>query len=53
MKVYCIGIGGIGLSALARYYKHSGWEVAGSDISDSALIQTLRQEGIDVYIGHT
>jgi len=51
MKVYCIGIGGIGLSALARYYKHNGWEVSGSDVSDSELVQTLKQEGIDVCVG--
>lgn len=53
MKVYCIGIGGIGLSALARYYKHKGWEVAGSDVADSELIQTLKKEGIHVDIGHS
>jgi UDP-N-acetylmuramate--alanine ligase len=52
MKIYCIGIGGIGLSALARYYKHKGYEVSGSDIADSALVQTLVQEGIHVDIGH-
>jgi UDP-N-acetylmuramate--alanine ligase len=52
MKVYCIGVGGIGLSALARYYKHKGYEVSGSDMADSALIQTLVQEGIHVDIGH-
>lgn len=51
MKLYCIGIGGIGLSALARYYKHAGWDVSGSDAADSELVQTLKQEGIDVIIG--
>ncbi len=51
MKVYCIGIGGIGLSALARYFKHKGYEVSGSDMSDSELVQALKQEGIDVHIG--
>lgn len=51
MKLYCIGIGGIGLSALARYYKHKGWDVAGSDAADSELVQTLKQEGIDVIVG--
>jgi UDP-N-acetylmuramate--alanine ligase len=52
MKIYCIGIGGIGLSALARYYKHQGHEVSGSDVSDSMLIQTLMNEGIHIDIGH-
>lgn len=51
MKIYCIGIGGIGLSALARYYKYQGHEVSGSDSSDSELIQKLIQEGIPVTVG--
>ena len=50
-KVHCIGIGGIGVSAVARYYLSRGWTVSGSDISDSHLIETLRSEGIRVNIG--
>lgn len=52
MKVYCIGIGGIGLSALARYYKQNGHEVSGSDLNDSNIDKDLRDEGINVNIGH-
>jgi UDP-N-acetylmuramate--alanine ligase len=52
MKVFCIGIGGIGLSALARYYKHQGHTVLGSDMSDSELDATLRKEGMTVHVGH-
>ncbi|MEN9881569.1 MAG: UDP-N-acetylmuramate--L-alanine ligase, UDP-N-acetylmuramate--alanine ligase [Candidatus Parcubacteria bacterium] len=51
MKVYCIGIGGIGLSALARYFKYKGYEVAGSDAHSSMLIDTLSLEGMDIIIG--
>lgn len=51
MKIYCIGIGGIGLSALARYYKHKGYDVLGSDAASSDLISSLRGEGIQVSIG--
>lgn len=51
MKIYCIGIGGIGLSALARYYVHEGHTVSGSDSSDSELIHTLQKEGIHISIG--
>lgn len=51
MKIYCIGIGGIGLSALARYYVSQGHHVSGSDLSSSELIETLRKEGIEVSIG--
>lgn len=51
MKIYCIGIGGIGLSALARYYVHEGHTVSGSDSSDSELIHTLQKEGMHISIG--
>ncbi|MDD4530210.1 MAG: Mur ligase family protein [Candidatus Gracilibacteria bacterium] len=50
-KAHFIGIGGIGISALARYYKSIGYEVSGSDLYDSELIKKLNQEGIRVSIG--
>ncbi len=50
-KVYFIGIGGIGISALARYYLSEGWQVFGSDDNDSELIQNLIREGIKINIG--
>ncbi|MDB5260690.1 MAG: UDP-N-acetylmuramate--L-alanine ligase [Candidatus Nomurabacteria bacterium] len=53
MKIFCSGIGGIGLSALARYYKYKGHDVAGSDLHDSDLIQALKKEGIEITIGQT
>lgn len=53
MKIHCIGIGGIGLSALARYYKSQGHTVSGSDASSSELVANLRKEGIEVYTGHS
>jgi len=49
-KVYLIGIWGIGVSALARYYLSEGWEVLGSDTTDSALIQALQSEWCDIII---
>lgn len=51
--VHCIGIGGIGLSAIARYCKSVGAEVAGSDGSNSRITEDLQKEGIVVYRGHT
>lgn len=48
-KIHCIGIGGIGLSALARYYKHEGLSVSGSDSNETDLIKTLRKEDIEVF----
>ncbi len=52
MKIHFIGIGGIGISALARFMAHEGHAVSGSDIADSPLIAKLRQEGIAVTIPH-
>lgn len=49
--VHCVGIGGIGLSGLARFLHASGRTVSGSDLQDSIMIQTLRKEGIKVRIG--
>lgn len=48
-KVYFVGIGGIGMSAIARYFKHEGKEVAGYDRTPTALTHSLEQEGISVH----
>ncbi len=48
-NVYFLGIGGIGMSALARYFKHSGRNVAGYDRTPTALTESLLAEGIDVH----
>ncbi len=47
--VYLIGIGGIGMSALARYYKHEGYRVAGYDLTPSSLTHQLESEGMDIH----
>ncbi|MBQ2499589.1 MAG: UDP-N-acetylmuramate--L-alanine ligase [Bacteroidales bacterium] len=47
--VYFLGIGGIGMSALARYFKANGYEVAGYDRTQSPLTQRLETEGISVH----
>ena len=48
-QVYFIGIGGIGMSALARYFKHAGAFVAGYDRTPSGLTADLEQEGISIH----
>lgn len=48
-KAYFIGIGGIGMSALARYFNMLGWEVAGYDKTPSPLTDELQKEGVDVH----
>ncbi|MDD2487485.1 MAG: UDP-N-acetylmuramate--L-alanine ligase [Candidatus Gracilibacteria bacterium] len=51
-KVFVIGIGGIGVSAVARYYRSIGFQVSGSDKAESGLLDKLENEGIRVFIGH-
>ncbi|MBQ0096264.1 MAG: UDP-N-acetylmuramate--L-alanine ligase [Bacteroidales bacterium] len=48
-NVYFIGIGGIGMSALARYYKSKGFRVSGYDRTPSELTHALENEGIEVH----
>ena len=48
-NVYFIGIGGIGMSALARYYKFKGYAVSGYDKTPSDLTAQLEREGISVH----
>ena len=45
---YFLGIGGIGMSALARYFAAKGYRVLGYDRTPSALTKQLEQEGIVV-----
>ena len=51
-NVHCIGIGGIGLSAIARYCHSNGANVSGSDGSSSRITDDLQKDGIKVFIGH-
>ncbi|MFL6090824.1 MAG: UDP-N-acetylmuramate--L-alanine ligase [Aeromicrobium sp.] len=50
--VHFIGIGGAGLSAIARLMHQSGLVVSGSDASDSDVLTALRAEGITCFVGH-
>ena len=45
---YFLGIGGIGMSALARYFHHRGYRVAGYDRTPSPLTKELEKEGIAI-----
>lgn len=48
-QVYFLGIGGIGMSAIARYYKFKGLEVSGYDRTPSELTAALEAEGMAVH----
>ena len=47
--IYFIGIGGIGMSAIARYYNAKGYKVSGYDKTPSPLTHELESEGIEVH----
>lgn len=48
-SVYFVGIGGIGMSALARWFKHNGKRVSGYDRTPTELTNRLVQEGIEIH----
>ncbi|MEZ4103705.1 MAG: Mur ligase family protein [Candidatus Paceibacterota bacterium] len=47
-KIHFIGVGGIGMSALARFFLHEGKEVSGSDRELSKITEALANEGVEV-----
>ncbi|HYF10305.1 MAG TPA: Mur ligase family protein, partial [Candidatus Paceibacterota bacterium] len=51
-RVHIVGVGGIGISALARLLRHQGKEVSGCDRTASELGEALAREGISVSLGH-
>jgi UDP-N-acetylmuramate--alanine ligase len=52
MKIHFIGIGGIGLSAIARVLKSEGHIISGSDLHQTTLTNKLQKEGIEITIPH-
>ena len=52
-KIHFIGIGGISMSGLAAVLLNNGYKVSGSDSKDSNILDTLRQKGAEIYIGHS
>ncbi len=53
MRIHLIGIGGIGVSALAQYYLSKGHEVSGSDLVASEITDFVARKGIKVFIGNS
>ena len=51
VSIHFIGIGGIGVSALARFYRAEGYVVSGSDLARSEITDALKKIGIRVVIG--
>lgn len=51
-KVHFIGIGGIGISAIARFLKEKDFIISGSDIKESSTTKKLRQNGMKITVPH-
>ena len=52
-KIFFIGIGGISMSSLAHISHRNGYEVAGSDRSESAILKKLESEGVQIFYSHS
>ena len=50
--IHFVGIGGIGMTGLALLLNDKGYRVRGSDLKDGSNTQILRNEGIEVFLGH-
>ena len=48
-SIYFLGIGGIGMSAIARWFKHKGWRIAGYDRTPTPLTHELIEEGMEIH----
>jgi len=51
-RIHFVGIGGAGMCGIARVLINQGYEISGSDIKESAVVESLRDLGAQVFIGH-
>lgn len=51
-RVHMVGVGGIGMSGLAKLLAQAGYEVSGSDLKPSRLLTSLEGLGVAVWVGH-
>ncbi len=51
-NIHCIGIGGVGVSAIASILLARGDKVSGSDMNENDIIKRLRKEGATIYLDH-
>ena len=52
LKIHFIGVGGAGMSGIARIMLAKGFSISGSDKSESAMLTSLRALGAEIFIGH-
>ena len=51
-KLHFIGIGGMGMRALAEILIEKGMQISGSDVKDSEYLHFMRTQGAEIYVGH-
>ena len=51
-KIHIIGIGGIAMSAIAKYFLSLNYQVTGSDMQENELVTDLKDKGVKITIGH-
>ena len=51
-KIHFVGVGGSGMSAIAKVLASQGYQVSGSDISSSGTLDKLQKDGVRVFVGH-
>ncbi|MBX7245122.1 MAG: UDP-N-acetylmuramate--L-alanine ligase [Candidatus Sumerlaeaceae bacterium] len=51
-RIHFVGIGGIGMSGIARMLLHKGMHISGSDSKESEIVRELRARGAEIQIGH-
>ena len=51
-NIHFIGIGGVGISAIAEILLSRGYRISGSDMKESDITDKLKAKGVDVHIGH-
>ena len=52
-NIHFVGIGGIGMSAIAEVLHQKGFSITGSDISENQIIKRLKKKGIKIFLNHT
>lgn len=52
LKIHFIGVGGSGMSGIARIMLAKGCSISGSDINDSAMLTSLQALGAEIFVGH-
>ena len=51
-RIHFVGLGGAGMSGIAEVLHNLGYEISGSDLSDSSTLQRLQGLGITTHVGH-